>query len=150
MIRTKTVFQMEASECGAACLSMILKYHGCHVSMEELRIACGVSRNGTNAATLVVAAKRYGLDAKGYKVTAGELDRLPVPCILHWKGNHFVVFEGIRGKKAFINDPAAGRRKLSLAELEADFSGVAICYEENEEFRKNGTSISHQRCAQFA
>ena len=139
MIRTKTVFQMEASECGAACLSMILKYHGCHVSMEELRIACGVSRNGTNAATLVVAAKRYGLDAKGYKVTAGELGRLPVPCILHWKGNHFVLFEGIRGKKAFINDPAAGRRKLSLAELEADFSGVAICYEENGEFRKNGT-----------
>ena len=135
-VRTSTVFQSEPSDCGAACLRMILRYYGCHVSMEELRYACGVSRDGSNAAWIVIAAREYGLQSSGYKVKAERLPELPVPCILHWNENHFVVLDEIRKQKAWINDPVRGRVSVTREELETHYSGVALVFRPGENFHK--------------
>lgn len=133
---TPEVFQVEAAECGAACLSMILRYHHCNVAMEELRCACGVSRDGSSAADLVLAAEQYGLKGRGFSKSSEELRTFPVPCILHWDFNHFVVLEGIRGDRVYLNDPARGHRRVSWEELEKSFTGVVLFFEETGAFER--------------
>ena len=137
--RTPIILQMEAVECGAAALGIILAYYGAWIPLEQLRIACGVSRDGSKASNIIRAARRYGLTTKGYSVEPPALAEIPMPCIIHWNFNHFVVLEGIDKKRAYINDPASGRRRIDLVELDLAFTGVVLVFERGERFEKVGS-----------
>jgi NHLM bacteriocin system ABC transporter peptidase/ATP-binding protein len=130
---------MEAAECGAASLAIVLAHYGAWIPLEELRAACGVSRDGSKASNVVRAARRYGLVAKGFSVEPAALHQLPMPCVIHWNFNHFVVLEGIAGKYAYVNDPAVGRRRVGLDELDRAFTGVVLAFERADTFRKVGS-----------
>lgn len=134
--KTPTVYQFEATECGAASLSMIFSYFGKYMPLTQLRVETGVSRDGCNAGNILRCAKKYGLDCKGYRKPASALMNVKVPCIIHWNGNHFVVFEGFKGKYAYINDPASGRRKMTADELSNGFSGTVLTFEVTNRFQK--------------
>lgn len=141
-VKTPTVIQMEAAECGAAALGIILGYYGKYISLEELRYRCGVSRDGCDAFNLIEAAKYYGLDAKGYKASIEDLKKLKVPCILYWKNNHFVILEGFEAKNIYINDPAVGPITVSYQDFENDYSNVVITTSTTNEFTKSGKPSS--------
>ena len=136
--KTPTVLQMEALECGAACLAMILGYYGKTVSLEKIRTDCGVSRDGVKATHIFKAAEKYGLKGNGYKMELSALKLLTAPVILFWNFNHYVVFEGFKGKKACINDPAAGRRLIDTEEFNEAYTGVVLALEKTESFSKGG------------
>lgn len=135
-VRTPTVYQMEATECGAASLAMIFGYFGKFLPLEQMRVETGVSRDGCNAGNIMRAAKRYGLECHGYRKEPQALRTIETPCIIHWNFNHFVVFEGFRGKHAWINDPAVGRRKLTLEELDDGFTGVVMTFRATPSFTR--------------
>jgi len=127
-VKTPTIYQMEATECGAASLSMIFAFFGKHLPLEQMRIETGVSRDGCNAANMMRAAKKFGLECRGFRKEIEGLKQLKPPCIIHWNFNHFVVFEGFKGNYAYINDPAIGRRKLTRDELDNGFTGVVLTF----------------------
>src|ERR1700754_4898033 len=137
--KTPTILQMEAVECGAAALAMVLAHHGAWIPLERLRVVCGVSRDGSKASNIVRAGRTFGLWAKGFRKEPTTLHELPMPCIIHWNFNHFVVLEGIDGDRVYINDPAMGRRRLDMAELDLAFTGVALAMEPSEAFEKVGS-----------
>lgn len=136
--KTPTLLQMDALECGAACLAMVLGYYGKNVSLEKIRTDCGVSRDGVKASHILKAAEKYGLKGKGYKMELSALKLLTAPVILFWNFNHYVVFEGFKGKKASINDPAVGRRLVETEEFSNAYTGVVLTFEKGENFSADG------------
>ena len=134
--KVPTILQMEATECGAASLSMIFAYFGKYLPLEQMRIETGVSRDGCNAANIMRAGKRFGLEVKGYRKEPADLKKFPMPCIIHWNFNHFVVLEGFSGKHVWLNDPAVGRRKLTIEELDDGFTGVVLTFKKTDKFVK--------------
>ena len=137
-VKVPIVMQLETLECGAACLSMILAYHGKWLPLERVRMDCGVSRDGSNAKNIVKAAQNYGLKAKAYKLEPEDLKKGSFPCIIHWNFNHFVVLCGFKGNNAVINDPARGKVIVSESELDEAFTGVCLCFEPDADFEKGG------------
>jgi len=130
------ILQMEAVECGAASLAMILARFGAWIPLEQLRGLCGVSRDGSKASNLVKAARSLGLNAKGYQKEPEGLRDLPWPLIIHWNFNHYVVFEGMDDRHAFICDPASGPRAVSLQEFSDSFTGVALAFEKTKALQR--------------
>ncbi len=143
-VRVPTVLQMEAVECGAASLAMVLAYYGRWVPLEQLRADCGVSRDGSNAANVLSAGEAYGLVGTGYRMEIDGFAGTRFPCILFWNFNHFLVLEGFsrNRRKVYLNDPASGRRVLSMEEFDKGFSGVVITFRPGESFQKGGRKPS--------
>ncbi|HQZ87170.1 MAG TPA: NHLP family bacteriocin export ABC transporter peptidase/permease/ATPase subunit [Gammaproteobacteria bacterium] len=140
--KTPTVLQMEATECGAAVLGIMLAYYERYVPLEELRIACGISRDGSKAINILKAARTYGLLASGAQGDIDALHEVRFPFIVFWQFNHFVVVEDIQEDKIYINDPATGRRNVTPDEFNKSFTGIIIILEPGPEFKKGGLSHS--------
>ena len=141
--KVPVVMQMEALECGAASLAMVCAYYEKWIPLEQIRLDCGVSRDGANAKNLLVAARSYGFTAKGYRYEPEDLRRLgKFPCIIHWNFNHFVVLDGFRGNKAYLNDPAKGSYSVSMETFDNSFTGICLMFEPNETFAPSGKQKS--------
>ena len=142
-VRVPVVMQMEALECGAASLTMIMHYYRRWMPLEQARVDCGVSMNGASARNIVTAARSYGMEASAWRAEPENLrDEGPFPCILHWGFNHFVVLCGFKGTKAVINDPARGRVIVEWEEFDREFTGVFITIAPGKDFVPAGKKRS--------
>lgn len=141
-ITVPVIMQMEALECGAASLAMILAYHGKWLPLEQVRSDCGVSRDGSKASSIAKAGRSYGLEVKAHRYGVDEVKEIVTyPAIIHWNFNHFVVLCGFTKNAAVINDPARGTVKVTMEEFDHSFTGVCIEFTPGENFEKGGKCI---------
>lgn len=137
--KVPVVIQLEALECGAASLAMVLAYYNKWIPLEQIRADCGVSRDGSNAKNILKAARHYGLEAAGFRMEPEVLkEQGQFPCIIHWNFNHFVVLNGFKGNKAYLNDPARGSCAVSMEEFDEAFTGITIMMEPSDSFVPSG------------
>ncbi len=137
--KVPVIMQMEALECGAASLAMILAYYRKWIPLEQVRMDCGVSRDGSNMKNIFLAAQHYGLEVHGYRIELEDLkENTTYPCIIHWNFNHFVVLNGFHGDKAVLNDPARGLVKVSMEEFDEAYTGLVMTFELTEAFVPSG------------
>ena len=139
--KTATILQMEAAECGAASLGMVLAYHEKYIALDELREKCGVSRDGSKAKNILRAARKYGMTAKGYKREPEKLKNMNFPVIIHWNFNHFLILEGFKNGKAYLNDPALGKRVISEKEFDYSYTGIVLEFVKTDKFEKSGKPL---------
>ena len=143
VVKVPFIMQMEALECGAASLAMILAYYGKWVPLEQVRRDCGVSRDGSNGRNILLAARSYGLTASGYRYEPEYLrDNGTFPCIVHWEFNHFVVVDGFRKDRVYLNDPAKGIYTVSMKEFDEKFTGISMMFAPSESFVPDGRQKS--------
>lgn len=139
VVRVPVVMQLEALECGAASLTMIMNYYQKWIPLEQARVDCGVSTDGSSAKNIMVAAHSYGMKANAWRLDPEDLlEEGPFPCIIHWGFNHFVVLCGFKGKRAVLNDPARGRVTVEWEEFDREFTGVCLTFEPGEDFQPSG------------
>lgn len=142
-VKVPTILQMESTECGAACLSMILAYYKLWIPLEKMRQECGVNRNGSKVSNIMKVAKRYNCEVHGYRWEAENVrEEGEFPMIIHWEFNHFVVLEGIEGDTVYLNDPAIGRRTVHWEEFLTAYTGISITIAPNENFQPSGQKYS--------
>ena len=137
-VTTPLLLQMHTTECGAACLGSVLAFFGRWAPLTELRERCEVSRDGSTAAGILRAARHYGLECTGLNVQVSQITKLPLPLVLFWEFNHFLILEGFDQRRFYLNDPATGRRSLSKEEFTQGFSGIALQFDPGPEFRTGG------------
>ena len=138
-VKVPVVMQMEALECGAASLAMVRAYYGKWVPLEQVRLDCGVGRDGSNAKNVLVAARSYGFKAQGFRCELGAVkNKVTYPCIIHWNFNHFVVLDGFRGDWAYLNDPARGEVRVPMEEFDKSFTGICLQITPGEDFKPGG------------
>ena len=146
--KVPVVMQMEALECGADCLAMVMAYYRKWVPLEQVRLDCGVSRDGSNAKNVIMAARHYGFEVHGYRM---ELDALKenatFPCIVHWNFDHFLVLDGFKGNRVIVNDPARGVVKMTMEQFDEGFTGVVLTVAPGEGFVPSGKPKSMLRYA---
>ena len=139
VVRVPVVMQLEALECGAASLTLIMHYYKKWIPLEQARVDCGVSRDGSTVKNILVAARSYGMKTAAWRLEPEALlEEGPFPCIIHWGFNHFVVLCGFKGKNAIINDPAKGRVSVSWEEFDREFTGIMMSVEPDEDFEPSG------------
>ncbi len=137
--KVPVVMQMEALECGAASLAMVMAYYGKWVPLEQVRLDCGVSRDGSNAKNMLLAARSYGFKARGFRCELSAIkEKMQYPCIIHWNFNHFVVLKGFRGSHAYLNDPARGEVRVTMEEFDHSFTGICLQITPGEAFEPSG------------
>lgn len=138
-VKVPVVMQMEALECGAASLTMILAYYEKWIPLEQVREDCGVSRDGSNARNILRAARSYGLNAKAYRYSPERLKEVgKFPMIVHWEFNHFIVLDGFKGNKVYINDPARGNIVMTFEQFDEGYTGVCLMFDPSEDFQPSG------------
>ena len=139
VVKVPVIMQMEALECGAASLCMVMAYYGKWVPLEQVRKDCGVSRDGSKASNVLKAARNYGFKAKGYRFEPEQLrENGTFPCIIHWEFNHFVVCDGFKGNKVYLNDPAKGNYSVPIETFDESFTGICLLIEPDEGFEPGG------------
>ena len=142
-VKVPVVMQLEGLECGAASLAMIAAYYGLHLPLEQVRKDCGVSRDGSSAKNILLAARSYGFEAKGYRYEPEMLKKEgKFPCIIHWNFNHFVVLNGFKGDKVYINDPARGEVCITMEEFDRSFTGICLMIRPSKNFEPAGSPKS--------
>lgn len=137
-VKVPVVLQMEATECGAASLAMVLAYYHLWIPLEKLRQECGVNRDGSKASNVLKAARRLGCEAKGYRMMADQLKKETYPLIIHWEFNHFVVLEGIKDGIVYLNDPGPGRRTVTWEDFLGSYTGIALEVRPGPDFKPTG------------